>query len=64
MEKAIIVTYDLRSAHNEKSRKASEELALKDVNEHIMNGWKIRLIAPMSGTSGIFSSAIVVLEKD
>lgn len=64
MEKALLVTYDLRSVHSEKHKREAEEIAMKDVNEHLNNGWKVKQISAMSGTDSYFSTAIVVLGKD
>ena len=64
MEKALLVTYDLRSAGIEKYKREAEDAAMKDVNEHLNNGWKVKQISAMSGTESCFSTAIVLLEKN
>ena len=64
MQKAIIVRYRYRNEH--------VQSALKELNEHLADGWRIVSMCPMGGASlspravkdilAVFAS-IVVLEK-
>ena len=63
MEKAILLTCDLRSAHHEKTRKENEQKAASELNEYLSTGWTVKLISQLSGTDTSFASAVVLLEK-
>ena len=64
MEKAILVTYDLRSAHHEEKGKICEDRALKKLNDHLEAGWRVKTISQLSGTAHAFATGVVILEKE
>jgi hypothetical protein len=63
MEKAIIVLLDLNKA----AVRAGDEYtleALKDLNDHLSQGWSVKQSCAMGGTGHMaISSSLVILEK-
>ena len=59
MEKAVIVSVNLVKGHQEKEY----ENALKELNEHLAQGWSVKTTGPMSGTALARSCGLVILEK-
>ena len=63
MEKAIIVLLDLNKAAIHGGVQYTVE-ALKDLNDHLSQGWSVKQSFAMGGTGHMsFSSSLVILEK-
>jgi hypothetical protein len=62
MEKAIIVLLDLNAAALHRDQNTSE--TLKELNDHLSQGWSVKQSFAMGGTGHIaFSASLVILEK-
>ncbi len=63
MEKAIIVLMDLNQTTMRGGQYTHE--ALKDLNEHLKQGWRVKQSSAMGGTGHTaLSSSLVILEKN
>ena len=63
MRKAIVVSLDVNALCGRKAAQESEE-ALRELNQHLAEGWNVIHSFPMSGTGNIIRSAsVVILEK-
>jgi hypothetical protein len=63
MEKAIIVLLDVQKAGGRGGDEYTSE-ALKELNEHLRQGWSVKQSFAMGGTAHIlFSASLVILEK-
>lgn len=64
MRKAIVVTLDILGLSGRKREQVSEE-DLRELNEHLAQGWQVVHSIPMSGSGNASRSvSIVILEKD
>lgn len=64
MRKAIIVAIDLSELNGSKREKQSND-ALRELNQHLADGWNVVHSFPMSGTGHTyFSASVVILEKE
>ena len=63
MEKAIIVYVSTTDAYKAKKRPEVLSESLKELNEHLANGWSVKQTSPL-GTGAEFAACnLVVLEK-
>ena len=63
MEKAIIVLLDLNKAMMRGGDQSTVE-ALKDLNDHLNQGWKVKQSFAMGGTGHmVVSASLVILEQ-
>ena len=63
MEKEIVVILDMNKAGLGKDECYREE-ALRELNEHLNQGWSVKHSYGMGGTSNIlFAASLVILEK-
>ena len=63
MEKAIIVYLSVIDAYREKRRPDAVADALKELNEHLANGWSVKQSYPMGTGSETSACNLVILEK-
>jgi hypothetical protein len=63
MEKAIIVYFSLVDAYREKKRPDAVADALKELNDHLADGWSVRQSYPMGTGSEASACNLVILEK-
>lgn len=64
MRKAIVISLDINALGGRKSEQECGE-ALRELNQHLEEGWNVVQSFPMSGTSNVIRTAtVVVLEKD
>jgi hypothetical protein len=63
MEKAVVVVLDVNRAISRDGDKCRIE-ALKELNDHLSQGWSVKQCAAMGGTGNlVVSSSLVILEK-
>lgn len=64
MKKAIVISIDINALGGKKGAQEREE-ALRELNQHLEEGWNVLHSFPMSGTGHTLQSAtIIVLEKE
>jgi hypothetical protein len=63
MEKAIIVYVSLIDAYKTKKRPDVVSEALKELNEHLADGWSVKHSPPLGTGSEAAACSLVILEK-
>jgi hypothetical protein len=63
MEKAIIVYVSVVDAYKTKKRPHVVTEALKELNEHLANGWSVKHASPLGTGSQAAAGNLVILEK-
>ncbi len=63
MEKAIIVYISVIDAYKTKRRPEALADALKELNEHLANGWSVKQSSPLGTGSEAAACNLVILEK-
>ncbi len=62
MEKAIVVVLDLAKTIKKRTEASTE--AVDELNQHLRDGWRVKQVAPTSGTDHFMSASLVILERD
>ncbi len=63
MEKAIIVYVSVIDAYKTKKRPDVVSEALKELNDHLANGWSVKHSSPLGTGSEAAACNLVILEK-
>lgn len=63
MEKAIIVYLSTIEAYREKKRPEACDSALKELNDHLVDGWSVKQSFAMGTGSETSACSLVILEK-
>ena len=63
MEKAIIVYVSVVDAYKAKRRPDVVTEALKELNDHLANGWSVKHSSPLGTGSEAAACNLVILEK-
>jgi len=63
MEKAIIVYISVIDAYKTKRRPEAITDALKELNEHLADGWSVKQSSPLGTGSEAAACNLVILEK-
>ena len=63
MEKAIIVYVAIAEPHKIKNRESALTDSLKELNDHLADGWSVKQSYPMGGGSEIAACSLVIMEQ-